>query len=183
MDQLITGYLEKIQDLLSRIDEKLDSAKSVIPFGSKVAVDKNEIFDIVDEIRDVTVVIQKSFPSEINNARRIVSEKEMHVDEARKTAEMIIKAAETAKSEMLDDHEITTEARLRAKEIVDAARAEERQKKEEAHQYFDEIFTDVEVALSKVLEAHAANSRELEHSLTELLSEVYDGHNRLRIQQ
>jgi len=183
MDQLITGYLEKIQDLLSRIDEKMDSARSVVPFGSKVAVDKLEIFDIVDEIRDVTVVIQKSFPSEINNARRIVSEKEMHVDEAKKTADMIIRAAENTKSEMLDDHEITQEAKLKAKEIIDAAREEQRRSKEEAHLYFDEIFTEVEEALSKVLEAHAANSRGLEHSMTELLSEVYDSHNRLRIQQ
>jgi|GEM_PF-913522 len=191
MDPLITGYLEKIHELLSRIDEKLESGRAM-PFSSRVSIDKNDIYDIVDEIRDITVEMKRGFPSELNSAIRVLgdkdriledanAQKERIIAEAKGTAEMILKAAESEKVRILDEHDITAEARQLSRSMISDANDEIMASKQSAAQFFNEIFVDVENMVQEALNTQRAATRNIEHQYNEVLADLHENRRNLQL--
>lgn len=176
--ELLTTHIDRIEDLLAKMDEIIDTARSA-PFSAKISIEKEALFSVIDEIRAVAYEMRKGLPSELNQARRVLSDKDSHLTEARAKAEMIIKAAEAEANKMIGDHEITMQAKLTASEIMDEARTEASNFKISAAQYVDGIFSDLDDLLKGVLDEHVQKTRGVEEFYRSVLDELY--HNRREI--
>ena len=107
--------------LIDKLDDTVHNAKQV-PLTDTVRVDKEEIYDILDQMR-------ATIPEEIKQARWIVKERQEMLAEAKREAE---RAAE---------------------DIIEDARAREREIRLGAEDYADEILNTLEVNLSKFIAA------------------------------
>ena len=109
--------------LIDKLDDLVHNAKQV-PLTDQVRVDKEEIYDILDQMR-------ATIPEEIKQARWIVKE-------ARERAEQLV-----------SQEEVTKEAERAAEDIIEDARAREREIRLGAEDYADEILNTLEVNLQK----------------------------------
>lgn len=178
--ELITSHIDKIEDLLMKMDEVVDTARSV-PFSNKVSLEKDALFSVIDEIRAIVYDMRKGLPHEISQARRVLGDKDNHISEARSKAEMIIKAAQSEASKMLSEHQITVQAKLAAEEVTDDARKEINDFKLSAAQYVDGIFKDLDEMMRAALRDYLAKSREIEEFYKDIMSEIYHNRKEIRI--
>ena len=131
--------------LIDKLDDSVHNAKSV-PLTDQVRVDKEEIYDILDQMR-------ATIPEEIKQARWIVKERQEMLAEAKKEAERIIKDARERQERLVGEEEVTKQAERAAEDIVEDARAREREIRLGAEDYADEILNTLEVNLSKFIAA------------------------------
>jgi len=147
-----------IMNAIEKLEEILANARQV-PFSDKVMIDREEIFEMIDHLRE-------SVPAEIKEARWIVREKQQHLQEAEKEAQRIIAEAREKAQKLASEDEIVKEAQRQAQEIIDSARAKEREIRMAAEDYADELFANLEANLSKLLAAVQRGRDRLQGRLT-----------------
>ena len=131
--------------LIDKLDDLVHNAKSV-PMTDQVRVDKEEIYDILDQMR-------ATIPEEIKQARWIVKERQEMLAEAKKEAERIVKEARERQEKLVGEEEVTKQAERAAEEILEEARLREREIRLGAEDYADEILNTLEINLSKFIAA------------------------------
>jgi hypothetical protein len=127
--------------LIDKLDDLVHNAKTV-PLTDQVRVDKEEIYDILDQMR-------ATIPEEIKQARWIVKERQEMLAEAKREAERIVQEAREHRDRLVSDEEVTKQAERAAEDIIEDARAREREIRLGAEDYADEILNTLEVNLSK----------------------------------
>lgn len=130
--------------LLETLEDILEKSKTV-PFTTKSIVDKNEILDIIKEVR-------LKLPDELKQAKWIKEERERIIAEAQKDAEDIVKEAENRIISMIDEHEITKKAYEKKTEIIATANDIYREFSNNASSYADGVLKDVEDTMLKLCE-------------------------------
>lgn len=100
----------EIFTLLEAIEELLGESKKM-PFSNKHIVDKEEILDIVKEIR-------LKLPDELKQAKWVKEERTRIIEEAQKEGEDIVKEAENRIIAMIDEHEITKKLMMKNKKLL-----------------------------------------------------------------
>lgn len=131
--------------LIDKLDDLVHNAKQV-PLTDQVRVDREEIFDILDQMR-------ATIPEEIKQARWIVKERQEMLAEAKREAERIIKEGKEQQVELVSQTEIVKLSEREADDIIDEARAREREIRLGAEDYADEILNTLEVNLMKFIAA------------------------------
>ena len=131
--------------LIDKLDDLVHNAKPV-PLTDQVRVDKEQIYDILDQMR-------ATIPEEIKQARWIVKERQEMLAEAKREAERVVKEARERQDRLVSQEEVTKEAQRAAEEIIDEAHAREREIRLGAEDYADEILGTLEVNLSKFIAA------------------------------
>src|SRR5205807_929214 len=131
--------------LIDKLDDLVHNAKPV-PLTDQVRVDKEEIYDILDQMR-------ATIPEEIKQARWIVKERQEMLAEAKREAERIVKEARERQERLISEEEITKQAERAAEDIIEDARGREREIRLGAEDYADEILNTLEVNLSKFIAA------------------------------
>jgi cell division septum initiation protein DivIVA len=131
--------------LIDKLDDLVHNAKR-LALTDQVRVDKEEIYDILDQMR-------ATMPEEIKQARWIVKERQEMLAEAKREAARIIMAAGARAAKLIDEEEIKKQAERAAEDIVEDARAREREIRLGAEDYADEILNTLEVNLSKFIAA------------------------------
>jgi len=126
----------EIFTLLETLEDILEKSKN-LPFSEKVLVDRNEILDIIKEIR-------LKLPDELKQAKWIKEERERIMSEAHKDADDIVKEAEKRIISMIDEHEITKKAYEKKDEIVAEANEKYRIMDRETKAYADGILENVQ---------------------------------------
>src|SRR3954471_8062286 len=127
--------------LIDKLDDTIHNAKPV-PLTDQVRVDKEEIYDILDQMR-------ATIPEEIKQARWIVKERQEMLAEAKREAERILKEARDEQMRLISEEEVVKQAERQAEEIVEEARAREREIRLGAEDYADDILNTLEVNLQK----------------------------------
>src|ERR671934_194740 len=89
--------------LIDKLDDLVHNAKPV-PLTDQVRVDKEEIYDILDQMR-------ATIPEEIKQARWIVKERQEMLAEAKREAERIVREAREQQARLISDEEVTKEAK------------------------------------------------------------------------
>src|SRR5918995_159527 len=84
--------------LIDKLDDQIHNAKPV-PLTDQVRVDKEEIYDILDQMR-------ATIPEEIKQARWIVKERQEMLAEAKREAERILKEARERQSQLVSQEEV-----------------------------------------------------------------------------
>src|ERR1700685_1051453 len=131
--------------LIDKLDDLVHHAKSR-PRTDQVRVDKEEIYDLLDQMR-------ATIPEEIKQARWIVKERQEMLAEAKKEAERVIRDARGRQQGRVGEEEVPRQAERAAEDIVEDARAREREIRLGAEDYADEILNTLEVNLSKFIAA------------------------------
>src|SRR6188508_3165472 len=131
--------------LIDKLDDLIHNARPV-PLTDQVRVDREEIYDILDQMR-------ATIPEEIKQARWIVKERQEMLAEAKREAERIVKEARDQQARLVANEEITRQAERAAEEIVEEAREREREIRLGAEDYADDILNTLEVNLTKFIAA------------------------------
>lgn len=127
--------------LIDKLDDLVHNARPV-PLTDQVRVDREEIYDLLDQMR-------ATIPEEIKQARWIVKERQEMLEEAKRESERVIREAREQQARLVSDEEVTKQAERAADEIVEDARAREREIRLGAEDYADEILNTLEVNLQK----------------------------------
>jgi len=127
--------------LIDTLDDLVHNAKP-IPLTDQVRVDKEGIYDILDQIR-------ATIPEEIKQARWIVKERQEMLTEAKREAERIVKEARERQARLISEEEVTKHAERSAEDIIEDVRGREREILLGAEDYAEEILSTLEVNLSK----------------------------------
>ena len=137
----------EIFTLLETIEEMLETSKS-IPFSDKGIIDKEEMLEIIKEIR-------LKLPDELKQAKWVKEERQRILVEAQKEAENRIIS-------MIDEHEITRKAYEQKAEIIETANEMSREISKGTKDYADSILANIENALQGALETIQNNRKELQ---------------------
>ena len=131
--------------LIDKLDDLVHNAK-LVPLTDQVRVDKEEIYDILDQMR-------ATIPEEIKQARWIVKERQEMLAEAKREAERIIREARDQQERLINQQEVVRLAERQAEDIVEEARSREREIRLGAEDYADDILNTLEVNLQKFTQA------------------------------
>ncbi len=126
----------EIEEILASIEEILEQAKSV-PFSDKVLVDREELFDLITEIR-------LKMPTEIEQSKWVLEEKNRIIIEAQREAEGKLKEAEDERAKMINEHEVTRKAYAQAEEIVENAKRVSKDMRMGAKEYADDLLMQID---------------------------------------
>ena len=143
----------EIFTLLEALEDLLDKSRG-IPFSFICIVNKEEILEIVKEIR-------LKLPDELKQAKWIKEERQRILVEAQNEADGIIKEAENRIISMIDEHEITKKAYEKKVEIIETANEMSREIKSGTEEYADSVLAGIEVALEDALKVIKNNRKEL----------------------
>ena len=143
----------EIFTLLETLEDMLDKSRG-IPFSSKCIVNKEDILDIIKEIRI-------KLPDELKQAKWIKEERQRILVEAQNEADDIIKEAENRIISMIDEHEITKKAYEKKVEIIETANEMSREIKSGTEEYADSVLAGIGVALEDALKVIKNNRKEL----------------------
>ena len=143
----------EIFTLLENIEDILEKSKGV-PFSNKVLVDKEEILEIISELR-------LKLPEELKQANWIKEERQRILVEAQKEADDIVKEAENRIISMIDEHEITKKAYEKKAEIIETANEMSREISKGTKDYADNLLNGIEVSLQEALKIIQNNRNEL----------------------
>lgn len=143
----------EIFTLLENIEDILEKSKGM-PFSNKVLVDKEEILEMIGELR-------LKLPEELKQAKWIKEERQRILVEAQKEADDIVKEAENRIISMIDEHEITKKAYEKKAEIIETANEMSREISKGTKDYADNVLNGIEVALQEALKIIQNNRNEL----------------------
>ena len=143
----------EIFTLLETLEDILERSRG-IPFSSKGIVDKEELLEIIKEIR-------LKLPDELKQAKWVKEERQRIIEEAQKEADGIVKEAENRIIAMIDEHEITRKAYEQKAEIIETANEMSREISKGTRDYADNVLMDLETTLMEALKTIQSNRREL----------------------
>ena len=117
--------MSRIEQLISEIEEYIDSCKFQALSNSKIIVNKEELEELLVELR-------LRIPDEIKKYQKIISQQETilneaqaqadaMLDDAKKQADSMVAQASEQTSEMINEHEIMQRAYAHANEVVEQA--------------------------------------------------------------
>lgn len=143
-------------DVLILIDEVEDivEAGTSLPFTNKVMVNKDELLDIVKEIRI-------KLPDEIKQAQWIKDERQRILADAQKDADTLISDAEYKLEELVDQEEIIKVANSRAEEIITRAQNHAKEIRIGAMEYADALLLGTQEELKEIIHLLNENRKEL----------------------
>lgn len=151
----------RIEQLIDEIEEYIDGCKYQPLSNSKIIVNKEEIDELLRELRMKT-------PDEIKRYQKIISNKEAILNDARNKAEALINDATVHTNELINEHEIMQQAYAQANEVVtlathqaqeilDNATIEANGVRAAAVQYLDDMLASLENLMTTTLNATTAH--------------------------
>lgn len=143
----------EILAILEALEEVVERGVSV-PFSGKCMVDREEILEIIKEVR-------LKLPDDIKQAKWVKEERQRILLEAQKEANEIVKDAEGKIAALVDENEITKKAYEQANEIVSNAQKNAREIRLGTREYADSILNKVEEILQETVDVVQQNRDEL----------------------
>ena len=131
--------------LIDKLDDLVHNAKAV-PLTDQVRIDREEIYDILDQMR-------ATIPEEIKQARWIVKERQEMLAEAKREQDRLLQEAREQAVREASQTEIVKLAERQAQEIIDEARRSAREMRLEMEDWADGMLATLETNLDKFLVA------------------------------
>lgn len=144
----------EVLELLDRLESLISTARRV-PFTGRVLVNEEEVYTILDEIR-------QAFPEELRQARWLAKERERFLAGAREEADNLVQEARNYVARMAEESAVTQKAQERAEEILEEARRIAREIKQGAREYANEVLSRVEGSLARTVETIRQSREQLQ---------------------
>lgn len=143
-------------EMLDKLEDIIENSKAV-PMVGKAMVDKDELLDIIQELR-------LKIPDDLKQAKWIKGERQRILLEAQKEATTIIKSAEDKIISMINENEITKKANEAAEEIIKNANNRAREIRNATKQYIDDALSESEMVLERTLSTLRDNRLAMQQS-------------------
>ena len=163
---------DTVLKLLEELEQVVDEGRSS-PFSNKVQVDKDEIFEIIDEIK-------MKLPNEIKQSKWVIEERNKILVDAQKEAEEMLKEAEVRLSKLVEEHAVTQKAYEQAAEIMDAAKKSAKEMRLGAIDYADDVMGVAEQRLREMQDVIEQENRKLIDFYKENINVIFDNRQELR---
>ena len=152
----------RIEQLIDEIEDYIESCKPKFMSSTEIIVNKDEIDELLRELRMKT-------PDEIKRYQKIISNKEAILADAQAKADAIIAQAQVKTDELVSEHEIMQQAYAQANEVVmiatkqaqeilDNATNDANNIRMGAMQYTDDILKNLESTISHAMDSSKARS-------------------------
>lgn len=164
--------INEINEMLEQMEDVLEDSKQAL-LSARVVVDKEEIFEIIKEIR-------LRLPNEIQQSRWVLEDRTKILAGAQLEADTIIEEAHETVNKMIMDHEITQYAQKQAESIISSARADARELHLGAVEYADSVMKDVETNLKETLDVIRNEVSEFQSYMGEVVRTIYDNRKELK---
>ena len=176
--------MSRIEQIISEIEDYISSCKQIPLSSTKIAVNKEEIDELIRELRLKT-------PDEIKKYQKLISNKEAILDDARSQAERMIKDAQVHTENLINEHEIMqraveqanaviADASAKAQQIVDNAVEDANNIRLGAIQYTDDMLANLQMIIEHSLENNKSKYDALMNSLNKDLNIVVSNRKELR---
>lgn len=152
---------QTVDDLLDELEDILEQS-STMPFTGKVMINKDEILDIITEIR-------LRLPNEIKQSKWVLEERNKILIDAQKEADAIIKDGGATVNKLVDEHEITKLAKASAEKIVSDAKYTAKELRLGAIEYADEILALMQKTMTDCLNSANKETEEMLISLDKVM--------------
>lgn len=151
----------RIEQLIDELEEYIESCKPKFMSNTEIIVNKDEIDELLRELRMKT-------PDEIKRYQKIISNKEAILNDARAKAKALIDEATIHTNELISEHEImqqayaqangiVTTAAAQAQEILDKATIEANELRMQAAQYTEDRLAELEAIIVSAIQSSASN--------------------------
>lgn len=172
----------KIEQIIEEIEEYINSCKYQPLSNTKIIVNKEEIDELLTELRLKT-------PDEIKRYQKIINNKEAILADAQAKADAVIAQATIHTNELINEHEIMQQAYAQANEVVliatnqaqeilDKATMDANNIRYGAIQYTDDMLANLQGIISHTMNTHTAKFENLMKSL----QDCYDIVNANRVE-
>lgn len=152
--------------------------------SAKIAVDKEDIDELIRELRLKT-------PDEIKKYQKLISNKEAILADAKEQADRMIREAQIHTEELINEHEIMQrayeqanalidDASKKAQQIVDQATTDANNIRLGAIQYTDEMLANLQMLIEHSLESNKSKYESLIGALEKDLNIVVSNRKELR---
>ena len=166
----------RMEQIIEEIEEYIDSCKFQPLSSTKILVNKEELEELLTELRMKT-------PEEIKRYQKIISNKEAILADAQAKADAIIAKAQVKTDELVSEHQIMQQAYAQANEVVmiatkqaqeilDKATSDANDIRMGAISYTDELLKSTEEILSHAIDSSHARYDNLINSLQECMNVV-----------
>lgn len=164
--------MDSLLDYLDQIEDILDASKSV-PFSNKISVEKERIYDVMNEIR-------LNLPTEIRHAQRIIEDHDKIIADARSKAAGILKEAEEEAKILTNEHEIFRRANEQATDIIEESKKSVREMRLNAMDYADEMLEKAESMIKEAMENLDEQFKMVNNYLAQMSDVLYENRQSLR---
>ena len=104
----------RLEQIIAEIEEYIDSCKTSTFSKGKIVVDKEELMELLTELRLKT-------PEEIKRYQKIIANKDAILSDAQAKADEILAQAQIQTNELVSEHQIMQQAYAQANEVVSIA--------------------------------------------------------------
>lgn len=135
-------------DVNAKIDELIEIVEGAraMPMSASCVINRTQVLDLLDELK-------RGLPEEMDRARRVLDDRESVLAEGRREAERLLERTRGERDSIINNTDISREARGAASHILDEARREADAIRAEADEYVDQKLANFEVVLTKTLQA------------------------------
>ena len=148
--------MSRIEQLIVEIEEYIDGCKFQPLSNTKILVNKEELEELLVELR-------LRVPDEIKQYQKIISNQEAIISEAKTQADALIQEATVQTNELVNEHEImqraysaanqiVEDANAQAQTIVDAAVNDANNIRQRAIQYTDDILRSLQSIITHAMD-------------------------------
>ncbi len=146
--------LKDSYEVLDRLERMVLQAKSM-PFSANCILDREEVLVLIGLLRD-------GLPVELKQAKWLLDQSHELLDTARAQARDIVDDARDHVAHLIDEHEITQQARNYAQDTVNEANEEALRIREGALEYTENRLTQVEDQLTEILVTVRKHKKDLQ---------------------
>ncbi len=143
----------EVLDILEALEDLVEKSMNV-PLSGRCMVDREEILEIVKEIR-------LKLPDEIKQAKWVKEERQRILNEAQLEAEKIVKATEEEVKLLVEENEITRKAYAQASEILETTHKNAKEIRLGTRDYADGVLNKVTEILRDTIDVIESNRGEL----------------------
>lgn len=166
--------MSRIEQLINEIEEYVEGCKPA-PFSqSKIIVQKEELYELLTELRLKT-------PDEIKRYQKIIAQKDKIISDAQAQAEQMIEETTNYANALVEEHEIMLKAYEKAEQTINAANAQAEEIVAAANQnaeemrmsalsYTQSLISNIQEVVERSLEIARTNSEGLINGLSENLN-------------
>lgn len=176
-----------IEQIISELEDYIDSCKYSPLSTTKILVNKEEIEELLGELKMKT-------PDEIRKYKRMLANKNGILDDAKQKAENIITEATEQANALVNEHEIMRQAYIQGQDLVNQANTEAQKIIAEANaqaeeiqlnaiRYTDELLANIQNTIAYSMETIATRYEGYMKSLQNTLETVISNRNELNIPQ
>ena len=161
----------RMEQIIEEIEDYINSCKYAALSSNKILVNKEELEELIQELRTKT-------PEEIKRYQKIISNKEAILADAQAKADQIIAQAQIQTNELVSEHQIMQQAYAQANEVVqiatkqaqeilDNATIEANNVRSAAMQYMDDMLAHLENVVVSATQSATTNYENLIGSLNQ----------------